>query len=75
MWGLHFFKYATLSPHILPISAQNMQGLRDFIIPAFSLQKSYIYLQKVLRILKNIVFTSLKISHFPLLPWERYEVT
>ena len=37
--GAHFFKYTTLSPHKLPISAQNMRGLHDFIIPVFSFQK------------------------------------
>uniref|UniRef100_A0A8D0A944 Ankyrin repeat and BTB domain containing 2 n=1 Tax=Sander lucioperca TaxID=283035 RepID=A0A8D0A944_SANLU len=33
--GAHFFKYAALSPHKLPISVQNMRGLHDFIIPEF----------------------------------------
>ena len=44
MQGPHFFKYAALSPHKLPISTQNMQGLHDFIIPAFSLQKKVTYI-------------------------------
>jgi len=39
MRGPHFFKYASLSPHKLPISVQNMRGLHNFIILAFSLQK------------------------------------
>ena len=68
--GRIFFKYTALSPHKLPISAQNMQGLHDFIIPTFSLQKSHIYLS---RKLKSFAFTSQKSSHFLLLPWERYE--
>jgi hypothetical protein len=71
MRGPHFLKYAGLSPHKLLISAQNMRVLHDFIIPAFSLQKSRIYLS---RKLKNVAFTSHKSSHFSLLPWERYEV-
>ena len=71
MRGLHFFKYAALSPHKLQISTQNMRRLHDFIIPAYSLQKSHIYLS---RKLKNVAFTSHKISLFPLLKWERYEV-
>ena len=39
MRGPHFFKYA----------AQNMQGLPDFVIPAFSLQKSHIYLSRKMK--------------------------
>ena len=45
----HFFKCAALSPHKLPISAQNMRCLHDFLIPAFSLQKSHIYLSRKLK--------------------------
>ena len=71
MQGPHFFKYAALSPHKSQISMQNMRGLHEFIIHAFSLQKSHIYLS---RKLKNVAFTSHESSHFPLLPWERYEV-
>ena len=33
--GPHFFKYIALSLHKLQISAQNIQGLHDFIIPHF----------------------------------------
>jgi hypothetical protein len=71
MRGPHFFKYAALSLHKLPISVQIMWGLHDFIIAAFPLQKSHLYLSSKL---KNVAFTSHKSSHFPLLPWERYEV-
>ena len=49
MRGAHFFKYAALSPHKLPISVQNMQGLHGFITPAFSLQKSHICLSRKLK--------------------------
>ena len=43
-----FFKYAAL----LPISAQNMRGLHDFTIPAFSLPKSHTYLCRKFKMLR-----------------------
>ena len=69
MQGSHCFKYAALSLHTLPI-----WGLHDFIIPAFSLQKSHIYLS---RKLKNVAFPSHKSSHFPrchgiVMKWRNY---
>jgi len=53
MRGTPFFKYASLLPHKLQISVQNMQGLHDFIILACLLQKSHIYLR---RKLKNVAW-------------------
>ena len=63
MRGPHFFKYAALSLHKLPISAQNMRGLHDFIIPAFSFRKSQIlYILEESWKMLHLLHTS---SHFP----------
>ena len=53
MRGPHFFKYATLLLHKLPISVRNMRGLHDFIIPAFCKKVRYILAEswKMLRLL------------------------
>ena len=59
-------RISSKTPHFCRIIftqiAQDMRGLHDFIILAFSLQKSHIYLR---RKLKNVVFTSQNSSHFP----------
>ena len=55
-------RFLQLAVFKLILSKRYKLGTNDFINPAFSLQKSHIYLS---RKLKNIAFTSHKSSHFP----------
>lgn len=74
MWGLHIFKDTAFWPCESPISvqnAQNMWGLHDFIIPAFSCQKSHMCLRRK----KNVCFYFTQEQPFSPLSWERYEAT